>query len=162
VVAALVDLGVGEIQLAARRPQALEAVLRDCRGWAPQLQGVVWSDDGDGLAPAVAAADLLVNTTPVGMASATDPAAALACPLAEPELAALAADCWVYDLIYTPRPTALLQRAAERGCACLDGLEMLVQQGAAALRLWTDGASVPLEVMRQAALAQLQQAARPA
>jgi shikimate dehydrogenase len=62
----------------------------------------------------------------------------------------------VYDLIYTPRPTTLLQAAAARGCRTLDGLEMLVQQGAAALRLWSDGLPVPVDTMRAAALGQLE------
>ena len=71
------------------------------------------------------------------------------------ELAALRSDCWVYDIIYTPRPTQLLQSAAARGCRSLDGLEMLVQQGAAALRLWSGRDDVPVAVMRQALLEQL-------
>ena len=54
------------------------------------------------------------------------------------------------DLIYTPRPTRLLREAAALGLATLDGLEMLVQQGAAALRLWTGRPDVPVAVMRQA------------
>jgi shikimate dehydrogenase len=61
----------------------------------------------------------------------------------------------VYDIIYTPRPTRLLQSAAARGCRSLDGLEMLVEQGAAALRLWSGRPDVPVEVMRQALLEQL-------
>jgi shikimate dehydrogenase len=62
----------------------------------------------------------------------------------------------VYDLIYTPRPTALLREAAARGCRTWDGLEMLVQQGAAALRLWSGLDSVPVAAMREAALERLQ------
>jgi shikimate dehydrogenase len=61
----------------------------------------------------------------------------------------------VYDLIYTPRPTALLQAAAARGCRSLDGLEMLVQQGAAALRLWSGREDVPVAAMGAAAEAAL-------
>jgi shikimate dehydrogenase len=97
----------------------------------------------------------LVNTTPVGMASASDPSAAEGCPLTPAELAALPPSAWVYDIIYTPRPTQLLRQAASRGCQGLDGLEMLVEQGAAALRLWSGQATVPVEVMRQALLERL-------
>jgi shikimate dehydrogenase len=99
--------------------------------------------------------DLLVNTTPVGMASGEDPAAAQRSPLGQEQLDRLAANATVYDLIYTPRPTALLAQANLRGCRCLDGLEMLVQQGAAALRLWCGQEDVPVATMRQAALARL-------
>lgn len=156
VVAALVELGFAEIQLAGRRPEVLEAFRQDCAAWAPQLRPFVWTTESPGLAGVLAGADLVVNTTPVGMASASDPAAALACPLNEAELQALSPGCWVYDVIYTPRPSALLRRSAERGCPVLDGLEMLVQQGAAALRLWSGLAKVPVDRMREAALRQLQ------
>lgn len=156
VVAALVELGFADIQLAGRRAAALEAFRQDCAAWAPQLRPLVWPAEADGLAPALAGADLIVNTTPVGMASASDPAAAGACPLSESELQALPAGGWVYDLIYTPRPTELLRRAAQRACRAIDGLEMLVQQGAASLRLWSDCDAVPVERMREAALAQLE------
>jgi shikimate dehydrogenase len=159
VVAALAELGFASIALAGRRPEALEAVVADCLPWAPMLQPLPWGPGEDSLAAALAGADLVVNTTPVGMASAGDPAAAGACPLSQKDLQVLSAGTWVYDLIYTPRPTELLRQAALRGCTCRDGLEMLVEQGAASLRLWTGVEDVPVLRMQQAALAQLQAAA---
>ncbi|MEO0949323.1 MAG: shikimate dehydrogenase, partial [Cyanobacteria bacterium J06641_5] len=57
-----------------------------------------------------------------------------------------------YDLIYTPRPTTFLQQASACGAQAIDGLEMLVQQGAAALEIWLQQ-SVPVAVMREALLA---------
>ena len=155
VVAGLAELGFSQIHLAGRRADARDAFLADCRSWTPQLQGLSWDGASGELTAALAQADLLVNTTPVGMASASDLTAAQACPLNATELAALRSDCWVYDIIYTPRPTRLLQSAAARGCHSLDGLEMLVEQGAAALRLWSGRPDVPVEVMRQALLEQL-------
>jgi len=159
VVAGLVELGLASITVAARRLPGLEAFAADCRPWAPQLRTLVWPGEVDGssspLSPVLAEADLVVNTTPVGMASSLDAAAAGRCPLTSLELDALAPGTVVYDLIYTPRPTRLLQAAAARGCLTLDGLEMLVQQGAAALRLWSGEGEVPVAAMRQAALAQL-------
>ena len=98
----------------------------------------------------------MVNTTPVGMASASEPAAALRCPLDPAELGVLQPTATVYDLIYTPRPTALLRQATMRGCRGLDGLEMLVQQGAAALRLWSGLEAIPVDAMRQAARSALE------
>ncbi len=152
VVAGLVELGCSQITLAGRRAEALATFQADVQGWAPQLQTLTW---GNGLAGALADADLLVNTTPVGMASASDPSAAERCPLTPAELVALPPSAWVYDIIYTPRPTQLLRQAASRGCQSLDGLEMLVEQGAAALRLWSGQATVPVDVMRQALLERL-------
>ena len=58
----------------------------------------------------------------------------------------------VVDLAYRPdgRPTALVAAAREAGCeTVVDGLEILVRQGAAAFELWT-GVRAPLEVMRAA------------
>ncbi len=164
VIAGLASLGVERIGVAGRRPEARTALVDSCAGWAPGLEGV---DLGEGLPAAeapgpltdwLAAADLVVNTTPVGMASRTDPAAALRSPLGETAVEALRPGATVYDLIYTPRPTALLGRAAARGCRTLDGLEMLVRQGAAALRLWTRVEDIPLAAMREAARAALEAA----
>ncbi|NQV11601.1 MAG: shikimate dehydrogenase [Cyanobacteria bacterium] len=151
VVAGLVERNVEVIELTARDPQRREAFLSSCRTWAPQLRGLSWTSAV--LQPALASADLVVNTTPVGMAADV-------CPLEPLELEALRPGALVYDLIYTPRPSRLLREASQRGCQSLDGLEMLVRQGAAALRLWMAAAgnesTVPLATMRQAALKQLE------
>jgi shikimate dehydrogenase len=155
VVAALVELGLTTIRIAGRRPEPLAALLADCRNWAPGLGSLPWPEQAGALAAELARADLVVHTTPVGMAAAADPAAAGRCPLAEADLEGLRAGCVVYDLIYTPRPTRLLEGAEARGCRTLDGLEMLVRQGAESLRLWTGQADVPVAAMRRAALAQL-------
>ena len=58
----------------------------------------------------------------------------------------------LYDLIYTPRPTPWLTAGSKVGCKTIDGLEMLVQQGAASLRLWTKNKEIPIDIMRNAAL----------
>jgi shikimate dehydrogenase len=166
VVAGLVELGFGAITVAARRPEALAAFAQSCGPWAPQLTPLAWSDlgsapDQDLAQTALAQADLVVNTTPIGMASAaapgvaTDPATLKACPLDPAQLDQLRPGATVYDLIYTPRPTQLLRQAARRGCRTQDGLEMLVQQGAAALRLWSGLESVPTDAMRTAVEAAL-------
>jgi shikimate dehydrogenase len=89
-------------------------------------------------------ADLIVNTTPVGMHTA-----ATQSPLTVADLGVIPASAVVYDLIYTPRPTQLLTLADQRGLATIDGLEMLVQQGAVALEIWLQR-PVPVATMRQA------------
>lgn len=159
VVAALVELELGAIRIAGRRPEALAEGLADWAPWSPAIGGLAWPAEPAGpgaLATELAAADLVVNTTPVGMAAAGDGAAATRCPLTAADLEALRPATVVYDLVYTPRPTRLLERAAARGCPVIDGLEMLVGQGAAALRLWSGQAEVPVAAMRRAALAQLE------
>jgi shikimate dehydrogenase len=56
-----------------------------------------------------------------------------------------------YDLIYTPRPTRWLLESQKRGAVIIDGLEMLINQGAIALEIWVQRPA-PVDVMRQALL----------
>ena len=56
----------------------------------------------------------------------------------------------VYDLIYNPAPTPLLQLGKKKGCMTIDGLEMLVAQGIGSLSFWTDGLKVPFHIMNDA------------
>jgi len=157
VLAGLEQLGFSSIAVAGRNATALAALQAGCRDWLPALEPLAWTTaDDERLLQALAQADLVVNCTPVGMASTSDPLAANRSPLTAAALDRLRPGSGVYDLIYTPRPTALLRKAAERGCRTWDGLEMLVQQGAAALRLWSGRDTVPVAAMRQAALERLQ------
>ncbi len=54
------------------------------------------------------------------------------------------------DIVYKPLDTRLLQEARARGCQVIDGLRMLIHQGAAQFELWT-GRPAPREVMARAA-----------
>jgi shikimate dehydrogenase len=90
-------------------------------------------------------AELLVNCTSVGLAPQPQELAALA--LGAEDLAGYGV---VVDLVYRDGRTALLEAAAAHGAATVDGLEILVAQGALSLELWT-GREAPLQVMREAA-----------
>jgi len=92
-------------------------------------------------ADAIKHADLLVNTTPLGMGD-------LAALSALPDGSRLSSHTAVFDLVYG-RTTPLLAQAAAAGCATADGLEMLVQQGALSFQLWT-GIAPDITVMRDA------------
>jgi shikimate dehydrogenase len=100
--------------------------------------------------------DVLINATPVGMASNGRPAAKKV-PLPVP--AAAVKGRLVYDVVYRPEVTGLLKLAAARGIRTLGGLEMLVRQAAEQFELFT-GRTAPVEVMRLAARQALD-AARP-
>ena len=91
--------------------------------------------------------ELIVNCTAVGMDSSDDPFTEL--PL---QREALGEGVTVIDLVYAGSETALLGTAREAGATIVDGLEVLVRQGAESLRIWT-GLEPPLDVMRQAARA---------
>lgn len=94
--------------------------------------------------PDQAAYELIVNTTAVGLAG-EDPFAEL--PLSA---AAFAAGQTVVDMVYGSEPTALLRAAEATGATTVEGIEILVQQGALSLETWT-GRPAPLETMRAAA-----------
>ena len=57
----------------------------------------------------------------------------------------------VFDLVYNPLETRLLRQARQAGAQTIDGLGMLVWQGALAFELWT-GQAPPADLMRTAAL----------
>jgi shikimate dehydrogenase len=61
----------------------------------------------------------------------------------------------VMDIVYTPLRTRLLRDAQAAGCATIDGLAMLVRQGALQFELWT-GLEAPVDIMRMAAAAELE------
>lgn len=89
---------------------------------------------------------LIVNTTTVGMRT-EDPFAEL--PLRED---GFAPGQTVVDMVYGDGPTRLLAAAAAGGATAVDGIEVLVRQGALSLHIWT-GREPPLEAMRAAARA---------
>ncbi len=85
-------------------------------------------------------ADILINATPVGLHEG-DPSLT--------DLDGLRPGSVVCDLAYRPGGTALISRAKELGFSSVDGLSVLVHQGARSFTLWT-GLDAPVEVMRRA------------
>jgi len=90
--------------------------------------------------------DILVNATSVGMKPHFDES-----PVPSK---LLRADLAVMDIVYNPLETKLAKEAKAAGGRVINGVEMLVYQGAASLELWT-GKVAPVKVMRQAALKHL-------
>jgi shikimate dehydrogenase len=89
-------------------------------------------------------ADLLVNCTSVGLQQASTGLEEL--PVSADSIHTYAT---VVDLVYRPGGTPLLDAAQAGRCVIVDGLEMLVQQGALSLEAWT-GLPAPVPVMREA------------
>ena len=85
-------------------------------------------------------ADIIVNATPIGL-NAKDPISIPARWIPKRKL--------VYDLIYNPSKTKLLKTAKSKECKIINGLDMLLCQGASAFQIWT-GKKAPLEVMCRA------------
>jgi shikimate dehydrogenase len=93
------------------------------------------------LEEALKEADILINTTPVGMTPDVE-----GTPV---DGSLIRPGTLVFDTVYNPLRTRLLREAEEAGAKTLPGLRMLVYQGAAAFRLWT-GVEPPLELMYDA------------
>jgi shikimate dehydrogenase len=91
------------------------------------------------------AAEIVVNCTSVGLSQADSPFKAL--PL---RADSLGAGSLVVDMVYRDGGTQLLEAARTRGARVIDGLEILVAQGAASFERWT-GREAPREAMREAA-----------
>ena len=138
--------GIGcEIALANRTyPRAVELVeaLQKSAGGRPRAVGL----ESEALAQEIGKADLLVNTTSVGMHPDKD-GIPVSGDLIRPGL-------MVYDLIYNPLSTRLMREAESRGARAVSGLKMLVYQGALSFEMWT-GIEPPVDVMEEAALESL-------
>ena len=91
-------------------------------------------------------ADILINATSLGMRQQD------ALMPVNPLL--LRSDLVVFDLVYEPIETRLLAEAKKKGATTIDGLTMLVFQGAVSFEIWT-GEKAPLEVMMKAAADEL-------
>lgn len=90
---------------------------------------------------------LLINTTPVGMHPKINES-----PIPKEKLLAMPKDSLVYDLIYNPEETLLLKNAKSLGLNTLNGLDMLVIQGASSLAIWLELSKrvTPIGIMKLA------------
>jgi shikimate dehydrogenase len=91
-------------------------------------------------------AEILVNATSVGLEDGASEAGVLAALFLED----IDPPAVLVDLVYGREPTALIRWGARYGARVVDGLEVLVRQGALSLQGWT-GQEPPLEAMRDAA-----------
>jgi 3-dehydroquinate dehydratase/shikimate dehydrogenase len=92
--------------------------------------------------------DVIINATPVGMGNTRD------CPLKDQEIQARV----VFDMVYDPVETHLLQVARAKGIAVIPGIEMFVQQAARQFEIWT-GKPAPAADMLHAVMIALQERA---
>ena len=140
VVYALVQAG-GRVQVLARRPSQAEQLAADLRPYSETDLTAYPLTALPSLIPSLPH-PLIVNATPLGMTPHEENSP-------WPENCPFSPDTFVYDLVYNPRQTRLMQQAQAGGCHTANGLGMLVQQGALAFKLWT-GAEPSLAVMQAA------------
>ena len=94
-------------------------------------------------------ADLIINTTPIGMNDQKNEKNNI--PLGNEIWNCLSNKTILYDLIYTPRPTNWLKLGQKKNCLVIDGLDMLVGQGALSIKLWSGFNDVPIQIMKSSA-----------
>jgi shikimate dehydrogenase len=132
VATALVDAGCASLRVAARSAEKAHALAARLRGLAAERA----VDAADEWPPPAGDADLVLNATPVR----------------DEPLVDLGAVRQVVDLAYNPdgSETALVAAARAAGCErVVDGLDVLVAQGAASFERWT-GVEAPVQVMQAA------------
>lgn len=122
------------IDIFNRTPQRAEQLAHVVGGQAHGL---------DVLGESLENCDILINTTTVGM----HPNVSESIVTREQ----LHSDLAVFDIVYNPLKTKLLQEAEDAGAKTIDGVGMLVHQGAESFRIWT-GREPPVETMRDAVL----------
>lgn len=126
--AALCGAGACLVVVANRTRERAEEMVRANRELHPACDFKAISLSADELFPLLRDTDLLVNTSSVGMEHTT---------FADLDLSIMKKGAKVYDMVYAPPVTPLLQEARDSGLQWANGLGMLAGQGEEAFRLWT-------------------------
>lgn len=142
IVLALVKANSGKVTVFKRNNDSFAEVKKEMTSWGDQVS-VVPFDDEAGLENAIKDSDIVVNGTNVGMAGDNH------VPLTPSQLANLHPNQVVFDAIYFPLVTPLLEVAKQKGCHVMNGTGMLVFQAAAAFKLWT-GMNMPIDSVMNA------------
>jgi len=145
VIQGLINLNFSKISVISRNKSSLDELTKNFKNQI-EIQSLLNSDNQ--AQNLVEEADLIVNTTPVGMKTTKNEINLL--PYGEAFWRSLNSQTIVYDLIYNPAPTPLLKFSAKKGCMTINGLEMLIAQGMRSISFWTDGLEVPFHVMNDA------------
>jgi shikimate dehydrogenase len=141
----LLEKGVGEVVLLGRTEAHLQNTLHHLSIVSVKfhkttyIKGALFGDPT--VTESLSNADLVVNATPVGL-KADDLTLSI-------DVNALPITTLVMDMIFNPPLTPLLRAARAHGCQVLNGLSMLLFQGALAFELWT-GRPAPIQVMQKA------------
>lgn len=127
-----------QVTIVARRPAQAEALASDLAEY--DAKGGLRVSTFETAGPSVRASRLVVNATPLGMA----PDHRQQTPWTKAE--DFGPEDVVYDLVYTPEETRFLREAGAQGATTIGGLDMLVEQAAAAYQKWT-GQSMPRDAV---------------
>ena len=145
VIEGLINLNCSKITIISRNPKSLNGLIKNLEN-KTKIQGLLTNDNQ--IPALIEATDLIVNTTPVGMKTEKNEENLL--PYGDKFWQSLSSKTIVYDLIYNPSQTQLLKLSEKKGCMTINGIKMLIAQGAKSLSFWTDGLEIPYEVMHDA------------
>ncbi len=145
VIQGLINLNFSTISVISRNKSSLKELIKNFEN---QIEIQVFLSKDKRTQNLIEEANLIVNTTPVGMKTETTKENLL--PFGDTFWQSLNSSTIVYDLVYNPAPTPLLKFSAKKGCMTIDGLQMLIAQGAKSLSYWTNGLEVPIHIMYDA------------
>ncbi len=140
----LAERGIERLVVTDKIGERTEALVGKLRENIPDCAVYAVAVNSKEFAQTLSESTLLVNATPVGMKEG-DP-----CVL-DPDY--LHKDLFIYDVVYN-RETPLIAEAKKRGIKALDGIGMLLHQGAASFEIWT-GKKAPIEVMKNKILEEM-------
>jgi len=151
VVMGLNSLNVKKITIIGRNENSLNIFISNMKELSTKSKVLIEGINNKKLdvTPYIEEADLIVNTTPIGMNR--KPSEQENIPLGDKIWNNLTNKTILYDLIYTPRPTNWLRLGQEKNCFTIDGLDMLVEQGALSIKLWSGFNNVPTKIMKSSA-----------
>ncbi|WP_413678836.1 shikimate dehydrogenase [Prochlorococcus sp. MIT 0916] len=151
VVMGLSSLNIKKLTIIGRNPNSLDFFVRSMKNVLSTNHISIEGIDNKELnvTPYIEEADLIINTTPIGMNGTN--AHQKNIPLGNEIWDCLSNKTILYDLIYTPKPTNWLKLGQQKNCFTIDGLDMLVEQGAFSIRLWSGINDVPVQTMKSSA-----------
>jgi len=151
VVMGLNSLNIKKVTVIGRKEDSLTVFVKSMRNLLSKknisIEGI--NNNKLNVSPYIEEADLIINTTPIGMNSKNTKQENV--PLGNEIWSCLSKNTILYDLIYTPRPTNWLKLGKQKNCFTIDGLDMLVEQGAFSIRLWSGFNDVPVQTMKSSA-----------
>ena len=151
VIMGLNNLNVKKITIIGRNNDSLDVLVRDMKELSKikniLIEGI--NNKKCNLNPYIEEADLIVNTTPIGLIKGKTEQDNI--PLGYEIWESLSSKTILYDLIYSPRPTNWLKLGQQKNCFTIDGLDMLIEQGALSIKLWSGFNSVPTQIMKSSA-----------
>lgn len=133
--------GVGEIVLFNRTLEKAKIITDNININIPSCKATAKDMNEADLVKEIKDAAVLVNCTSLGMKSTIDQSI-ISSPVQLPN------DIFIADIIYDPDQTRLLKIAKEAGCRYMNGLMMLIWQGAIAFKIWT-GVDMPVDLIKE-------------